>query len=174
MKIKSIIIFVFTALLISCSGNEGDVKEFVAKTKSKSRGAIGALPEMKHVERVSYEAFHLRNPFSLPVQARNQPAAQNLSSGLKSIRDARRKVEYLEAYPLAALQLKGVIRSKENVWGLIQDAEGLMHKVQVGNYVGQNAGRIVDITSTEIFIVEKWDDGSGEIAEQKTSLKLVN
>ncbi len=126
MKIKSIITFTFIALLISCSSNEGDVKEFVAKTKSKTRGGIGALPEMKKVDRVSYESFNLRNPFSFPEQDRDKSVAKNLPNELKSIRDASRKVEYLEAYPLAALQLKGIIRSKESVWGLILDSEGLM------------------------------------------------
>ena len=43
----------------------------------------------------------------------------------------------------------------------MQTADGLVHRVTVGNHMGQNYGRIVAITDSEIQLVEIISDGIG-------------
>ncbi|MBT8443435.1 MAG: pilus assembly protein PilP, partial [Gammaproteobacteria bacterium] len=44
---------------------------------------------------------------------------------------------------------------------LLQTADGLVHRVVPGNYIGQNDGRIVDIDDSGIRVEELVPDGIG-------------
>lgn len=172
MKIKTLAILTFAILLVSCSGDSGNVKKFVADTKKKTRGKVASLPIMDIPEQVSYTSRSLRSPFSKSGSAIDQEMV--FSRKEQAVRDLERKIEKLEQYPLASLKLKGVLESANTSWGLVVDSDGYMHKVQVGNYIGHNSGRVVEITPTKLIIMEKWDDGSGNVQEQEKYLKLTN
>jgi len=57
-------------------------------------------------------------------------------------------------------------------YGLVQDSEGLIHRVVPGNYLGQNDGRIVNITESEIEVVEIISDGIGGYLEREAAVAL--
>lgn len=174
MRIRTVAIFTLGALLVSCSGGDKDVRKFIADTKKKTRGSVEALPLIKPPEVVSYVSDNLRSPFATSMSTTMLEDVASLSGEEKSVRDDMRKEEALEKFPLASLSLKGIIRSAGATWGLITDSQGYMHKVQVGNYIGHNSGRVVDITPSEVIIIEMWDDGSGNIEPHEKFLKLTN
>ena len=49
-----------------------------------------------------------------------------------------------------------------------------MHKVQPGNYLGQNDGKVTDITTGKISLVEIVPDGLGGYIERPASLALAD
>jgi len=49
--------------------------------------------------------------------------------------------------------------SQAQTWGLVRDPEGTIHRVQPGNYAGENHGKIVSVSETRIDIVELVADG---------------
>ena len=49
-----------------------------------------------------------------------------------------------------------------------------MHKVQIGNYIGQSDGRIVSITPSKIGVIEIVPDGLGGYIKRPASLALAN
>jgi type IV pilus assembly protein PilP len=57
-------------------------------------------------------------------------------------------------------------------FGLVQDNEGLIHRVQVGNHMGQNYGRILSITENQIALVEIIPDGLGGYLERPAAVSL--
>ena len=57
-------------------------------------------------------------------------------------------------------------------YGLLQTNDTLVHRVVVGNYVGQNDGRIVAIDETEIRVVEIIPDGIGGYMERAATIGL--
>ena len=61
---------------------------------------------------------------------------------------------------------------KSNFYGLVQSKDGLVHKVQPGNYLGQNDGKVTDITASKISLVEIIPDGLGGYIERPASLAL--
>ena len=51
-------------------------------------------------------------------------------------------------------------------------AIGLIHRVVPGNYLGQNDGRITDISESEITLVEIISDGIGGYIERDAAISL--
>ena len=68
----------------------------------------------------------------------------------------------------------GTLKIGSKFFGLVQSKDGLVHKVQPGNYVGQNDGKITAITPSKISIVEIIPDGLGGYIERPASLALAN
>jgi Tfp pilus assembly protein PilP len=53
-------------------------------------------------------------------------------------------------------------------------ADGLVHRVAVGNHMGQNYGRIVAISDSEIQLVEIISDGLGGYLERPAAIALAD
>jgi type IV pilus assembly protein PilP len=58
------------------------------------------------------------------------------------------------------------------LFGLVQTKDGLVHRVIVGNYIGQNDGKITGITPSKIDVREIVPDGLGGYIERPTGLAL--
>ena len=59
-------------------------------------------------------------------------------------------------------------------YGLVQDSDGLIHRVVPGNYLGQNDGRIVEISESKIDVVEIISDGIGGYLERQAAVGLAD
>ncbi|MDX1444304.1 MAG: pilus assembly protein PilP [Gammaproteobacteria bacterium] len=162
-----------TLLLSACANDMSDLQQFVQQEKSKKPGPIEPLPQIKPYESFTYEAQNLRSPF-VPDSPQQQTAetteATGSSNGLKP--DTNRNKEYLESFPLDALDMKGTLQMRGNLYALVSDPEGAVHRVQVGNYLGQNYGQIVAITETEIRLTEIIPDGLGGWMERRAAIGL--
>ena len=55
----------------------------------------------------------------------------------------------------------GTLSRDQQIWALINDGEGRIHRVTQGNYLGRNFGRITQIDSFELEVLETVPDGSG-------------
>lgn len=83
---------------------------------------------------------------------------------------ARRK-EALESFPLDTVVMVGSL-NKDKVLVALLRVDKLLYQVKVGNYVGQNFGRITKITDSEIALREIAQDAAGEWIERKVNLQL--
>jgi type IV pilus assembly protein PilP len=155
---------VLTGLILAgCSGAQSDLQKWIADTKKKPGGRIQALPEVKPYETYVYSAGKLRSPF--------QP--QGASNGQANLRpSSRRNREFLENFSLDTLRMVGTFKVGSNFYGLVQSKDGLVHKVQPGNYLGQNDGKVTEITGGKISLVEIIPDGLGGYIERPASLAL--
>lgn len=66
----------------------------------------------------------------------------------------------------------GTVVMKTGLWGLIKASDGTIHRVQVGNHIGKNYGKITRITHDKIELIEIVPDKPGEWREQSASLAL--
>ena len=66
----------------------------------------------------------------------------------------------------------GTLEAKGAAFGLVQTADGLIHRVTEGNHLGQNYGRITTITDSEIRLVEIISDGIGGYLERPAAVAL--
>ena len=155
---------VLTALIAAgCSGGQSDLQRWIEATKKKPGGRIQPLPEVKPYETYVYSASSLRSPF--------QP--QGPSSSQANLRpSSRRNREFLEGFSLDTLRMVGTFKVGSNFYGLVQSKDGLVHKVQPGNYLGQNDGKVTEITGGRISLVEIIPDGLGGYIERPASLAL--
>jgi len=54
----------------------------------------------------------------------------------------------------------------------VQTKDGLVNRVLTGNYIGQNDGRITEITASKVLIREIVPDGTGGYIERPAALAL--
>jgi type IV pilus assembly protein PilP len=148
-----------------CSGGQSDLQKWISDTKKKPGGRIQPLPEVKPYETFVYGASSMRSPF--------QPLGPN-ANGAGVRPSTRRNREFLEGFSLDTLKMVGTFKVGGSFYGLVQSRDGLVHKVQPGNYLGQNDGKVTEITGGKISLVEIIPDGLGGYIERPASLALAN
>jgi type IV pilus assembly protein PilP len=89
--------------------------------------------------------------------------------------DLTRKREVLESTPLDSLKMSGFVMNGGKPSALIAAANNL-YTVGVGNYIGQDFGKIISINEQEVSIQEMVQDNAGIWTERvsKLALQVVN
>lgn len=154
-------------MLIGCAADEHqDLKQWMQEAAKDIKGRIPPLPEIKPFPIVSYDANDMVDPFK---PGKIEPERKAGGGGLKP--DLDRFREPLESYPLESLKMVGFVKDETGMSAIIL-ADKAVHKVKVGNYMGQNFGMIVKITDTEVQLKELVQDPSNDWVERSTSLQL--
>lgn len=156
-------------LLAGCSSDGlEDLREFVKNAHSDRKPKIEPLPEIKPYEAFAYAAADLTDPFS-PVNLKPQ-SMLGKAGGPRP--DMNRRKEPLEDFPLDALKMVGTLSKGRQVWAVIQAPDGTVHRVQKGNHVGQNFGRITRVGEEKIDLVELIQGSLGDWVEREASLAI--
>ncbi len=167
-KLKSILLL-FVFVLSACSQTNEDLTAFIEKTKTKHLGSVQPLPTFEPYKNFTYAAAELRDPF----EAAFEPEVGETSADTSGLRpSANRPKEPLETYPLDTLRMVGILIQNQNTWGLVKDPNNVVHRVQTGNYAGQNEGQITSVTEKQIDIIEIIPDGLGGYIERTASLAI--
>ena len=162
----------FLMLLSGCGNDFSDLNQYISSVKAEPKGAIEPLPEINVVESFMFNPEGLRDPFKPLVQPEQDAVAeQSTGGGIKP--DSTRRKEELEAFPLEVLKMVGTVVMKSNLWGLVKADDGTIHRVQAGNYMGKNYGKIIRINTDKIELMEIVPDKPGTWREQQTSLALT-
>jgi type IV pilus assembly protein PilP len=61
---------------------------------------------------------------------------------------------------------------QDTVWGLVKTSDKTIHKVKVGNYMGQNHGQVTSITEDKIELTEIIPKKSKGFMERQASVSL--
>jgi type IV pilus assembly protein PilP len=159
---------VFLCVLLAACGSEkhSDLREFVKNSDNLPRGRIAPLPEIKPYSAVEYNAFDLTDPFK---PRKIEPPKGTAVGGVQP--DVTRRREPLEAYPLEALKMVGILKQK-GTFALVKTPDNNLFQVKSGNYLGQNFGRIVEISDTTIKLKEIVQDSNGNWEEKDQTLLL--
>jgi Tfp pilus assembly protein PilP len=100
-------------------------------------------PKGKSGAQYVYSPFGKRDPFKPWILE------------IRSRADKKASLNPLQRYDLSQLKLVAVIRKGDDPKAMLQDATGKGFIVTKGSHVGGNEGVIVDITDSEVVIVEK-------------------
>lgn len=172
--IKQFICITFLILLTGCGNDDfSDINQYISKVKVHPKGTIKPIPDIKEIESFTFNPKGLRDPFkplAQPEQLDNI-ADQPTGGGIKP--DLSRRKEELEAFPLDVLKMVGTVEVKKKLWGLIKADDGTIHRVQAGNYMGKNYGKILHITVDKIELMEIVPDKPGVWRELQSSLVLT-
>jgi type IV pilus assembly protein PilP len=162
-----ILLMVAAAVLLAtgCSRSMSDLDAYIAEVKSRPGGRIDPLPEISTYEAFAYDVGDARSPFEPDL-----PTSSRADDGVRP--DADRRREYLEGFPLDTLRMVGTLQLGGQLYGLVQTSDRLIHRVVVGNYLGQNDGRIISITDSAIQLLEIIPDGLGAYTERAASIGL--
>jgi len=154
--------------LSACSQDISDLQTFIEQTKSSNVGSVKPIPQFQPYESFSYSAADLRDPFVADIDLDKDK--QTTSSLINP--DSSRPREELENFPLDTLSMVGTLEQKNTLWGLIKDPQNVVHRVQTGNYMGKNEGRVVTIDDSSIHLVEIIPDGVGGYIERDASIAI--
>jgi len=157
-----------TLLLGGCGSDMSDLEQWVTDEKAKRVPFRDDLPEIKPHDPFDYAAQNLRSPFMPAVQQERRAAATG--AGPKPIENRNR--EHLENYSLDSLTMVGSLNQKGLGSALVQTPDGLIHRVQLGNYIGENDGRVVAIDDSAVQLIELIPNGIGGYVERNAAIGL--
>jgi type IV pilus assembly protein PilP len=152
-------------LLQACSSKDSELTQFIETTKSEPGGRVEPIPELKPYDSKVYDGNVRRSPF-MPGGGPNSATTQ-----VRPVTNRNR--EFLEAYPLDTLRMVGTIKMKTSTYGMLQITDGRIHRVVVGNYLGQNDGKITKIDPNRIYVTEVVPDGLGGYMERAAEIPLT-
>lgn len=170
----------FVMGVVGCANDDrGDLERYVGEVLARPGGQIEPLPPIKPYERYLYVSAdaNARDPFA-SFRAEKGPQRVAVSPE----QDPRQKAytdeilahnrEELENFELDSLRMVGTLKDDAVLWAIIRDTSGTVHRVQVGNYLGQNYGKIIEILDDHLELREVVKDSSGLWEERRATLTL--
>lgn len=161
-------------LLLSVVGCEtemrfNDLDAFMDEVEARPKGSIRPLPEFEPYQAFAFSAGMLRSPFQPPIKITVPPPDQDTVSPPETDRPR----EFLEQFPVDRLKMVGTLAREEELYALVEDGDGGVHRVQPGDYMGEDHGQIEEITETEILLSEVISNGVGGWIKRLRSVVLI-
>ncbi|MDH5230180.1 MAG: pilus assembly protein PilP [Gammaproteobacteria bacterium] len=170
-NLHALLVISLIVLLSACGGDRlDDLKNYVAETRENLKGQVQPVPDATVYQSYQYSVAKRRDPFKPSVTM--VKAATKNTVAKKQPNEGRNKEE-LEKYNLESLAMVGVLNRKGHVWAIIKAPDSTIHHVRQGNYIGQQHGKITDITDSEILVNETVVDGLGRWVERPNKLSLM-
>lgn len=157
-------------VLQGCSAPEDELKAWMDQQQREAHPSVRALSPPKQFNPEHYALSDAVDPFSQQKLSVVLKAEARQPNSLLAAEMNRRK-EPLEAYPLDSMSMVGSVKKQAGEYALLK-VDNLLYQVKVGDYLGQNYGKITKISETEVDIREIVQDASGDVTERPTSLQL--
>lgn len=157
-------------LLVGCSEADlSDLKTYVEEVKHRPPTSLEPIPQFAEAVPFVYMVSHRRDPFVPDAETKPLPPPQ-IGGGIAP--DPTRPREPLERFPLDAIRMVGTLEQYQIRVALVSAPDGTLHRVGVGNYLGQNSGKIVGIRENRIEVSEIVGDGPGNYRERQAAIAL--
>jgi type IV pilus assembly protein PilP len=111
----------------------------------------------------------MRSPFEPPVVVK--PVDPNKKTALVKP-DPNRVKQFLEQFNIGAMAMVGTLSQGARLYGLVRDPNGGVHRVQMGDYMGMDNGKILAIDENRIELLEIVSDGTGGWVERERTVNL--
>lgn len=190
---------VLTLILTACGGDMTDLQAEIERIKARKNNQVDPIPTFVVVPKFFYptDVDKLRDPFKSFLEEttdnpRNKVTAETMQLNCPHP-DIYRVRTGLEKMPLDALQMVGILENQEALpvateapaqksaarppefWGLVASrSDGTIYRVKVGDYIGDRDGKIINITESQIEVVELHPDGTGCWAEKNATMALYD
>lgn len=153
----------FSLLLVACTGDNEDLVNYINKIKHRKTQEIEPLPSFAPLPSFKFpDNGNRRSPF--------EPTSQKKETDVNAP-DKNRPKQPLEEYPLDSLKFVGTLKQGNDVWALIQPPNIGIIPVQIGDFMGQNYGRIVLIKNDSLELMET-TQSSGRWEKHKITIEL--
>ena len=173
-----------TLFLSSCGDRDiSDLEKYVAGVKAKPPRPIEQIPAYEHIPPHYYEVQDKRDPF-IPLVAKggggtkgpgNKGTTDQGSKKTACPNPGSNRVRVgLELVPLDALQMVGWLEEEHGALGalVILKGDGTIHHVKQSDYIGDNYGKIINVSERKIEVLEQLSDGKGCWKPEITAIQL--
>jgi type IV pilus assembly protein PilP len=159
-----------TAGLVGCGAEQEELQSWMDQQRREAKPNVPPLLPPKRFDPQPYEQVQAVEPFSnqkLTVALKQEARQPNsLFAG-----EMNRRKEPLEAYPLDSMKMVGSVAKSGRPTALLK-VDSLLYQVKVGDYLGQNYGKVTKISETEVTLREVVQDAAGEWIERPAALQL--
>ena len=160
-----------TVTLVGCGAELDELQQWMEQQRREVKPNVPPLEPPKKFDPQPYAAADGVEPFSTQKLAvalkRDERAPSSLLAG-----ELQRRKEPLEAYPLDNMTMVGSVSKQGRPFALLR-VDGLLYQVKVGDYMGQNYGRVLRISDTDLVLREVVQDAAGEWIERNSALQLL-
>ena len=167
---KPLVLFLVT--LAGCSGGHdlADLETYVEQVRAGRVLAVHPLPRLPEPQPFAYRAGGARSPFApwQPLEGSGGPPAAG-----RVVPDFERPKQALEQYPIGAIDMVGTLSGGSVRYGLVRSADGMVRRVAIGDYLGEDHGRVREIGPRGIELVEIVADGTGGWVERDRVIAIV-
>lgn len=163
-----------SAVLSGCMGSkDAELQQWMVEQKGNTPVKITPVSEPKKFKPQAYTQAAAVEPFNNQklLQALRKDSSQSAPNLALITPELGRRKEALESFPLDTVSMVGTMNQQNNLVALLK-VDKLLYQAKVGNYVGQNYGRITKISESEIVLREIAQDAAGEWIERKVDLRL--
>ena len=161
-------------ILSGCgSSRDDDIRQWMLEERNQTRPKVEPIPAPKQFKPESYSNAAAVEPFSKEklTQALKRDSSQVVANGALVAPELARRKEPMEAFPLDAMALVGSIFKAGQPVALVK-VDNLLYQVKQGSYLGQNYGKVMKISETEVTLREIVQDAVGEWIERVATLQL--
>ncbi len=179
-KMSKIYILLITSIILGgcVSTDISDLEQYTQEMLARPGGRIEPLPEIRPYEAYSYQCSinDCIDPFELFYEQRPPQQEEVVDTGLTremEMEIKNRNREELEDFELDSLKMVGTMEDQKENWGVVIDPDGIVHRVSVGNYMGRNIGKIVNVFEDRIELREIVKNNQGRWEERQAALALI-
>ena len=161
--------------LVGCgSSDQEELQQWMTAQRNSTRPKIAPLQEPTKFTPQTYIQDGSIEPFSNQkrAQALKRDSNQATANAALIAPELSRRKEPLEAMPLDAVAMVGSMTKAGQPVALVK-VDNLIYQVRVGNYLGQNYGRITAVTEANVVLREIVQDATGEWIERPATLQLL-
>jgi len=176
MKSRLLFFAASTLALMTLAGctEDSDLRAWMNEQRSKAVSRVTPLqPPAPYVPLAyAYTQSPIPDPFDMDRLMRtiNQPGPKGPNPEYIKECVERRK-EPLEGYPLDTMTMVGSLEQGKNKVALVR-IDKLLYQVRMGNYLGQNCGKVTKISENEVTLREMVEEGTDEVIERPATLQL--
>jgi len=163
-------VIALSAMLGACSADQEELQQWVEAQRREVKPNVKPLQPPKKFDPQSYTSAEAVDPFS-PRKLGSAVKAEASQLTEAQRRELNRRKEPLEAFPLDSMAMVGSVVKSGQQFALLR-VDKLLYQVKVGDYLGENSGRIIKITETEITLRESVFDAANEQVERIGTLQL--
>ena len=172
LRYMGIVMSVF--VLASCAdSSQEELQQWMGEQRNQIKPRVTPIAEPKKFSPQAYIGELGSDPFSSLklTQALRQQSATATSNAALVAPELNRRKEPLESMPLDGMHMVGSLNKSGQLVALVK-VDNLLYQVRPGNYLGQNYGRIVKVSETEVVLREIVQDAAGEWIERAAALQL--
>ena len=174
MPVRCVLVLCMGAVLAGC-GTSGDeeIAAWMTEQRAMVRPKVKPLEEPKKFVPQPYTQRGAIDPFDPQklTRALKRDSTQVAANATLVAPELNRRKEPLEAYPLDTMAMVGSLVKTGQPVALVR-VDNLLYQVKVGAYLGQNYGRVMKVTETEVVLREIVQDATGDWIERPATLQL--
>lgn len=145
-KSVAVIVIIVSLALAGCGNDDhGDVRAWMQESAKELRGHVPELPQIKPLDVKPYEPGDLISPFSTEKVVSGGIATNTQASRTGGPPPLNPDAYPLTKVPLETIRFVGTIIVEKEIRALVQMEREPVRQVRVGEFMGQNHGRIQKI-----------------------------